>query len=105
MLCQSILQMSDDDIIEEYAKSECMREEGCTNTNAITVKGRFDRQRFAGSPPHVMAETLTFVRRKYGSVCPGYLDAIGFGKSWRDRFWACQKNVPPHAASSLPSKL
>lgn len=103
MLCQSLMGMSDDDIVSEYAKSECMRDKDYPSTNDVTVKGKFDRKRFAGSPPQAMLDTLAFIRSKYNSVCPGYLDHIGFDNSWRHRFVACQAKSLPEA--KFASKL
>jgi Tyrosine phosphatase family len=88
MLCQSILGQSDDDIIEEYFISDVnMRDHSVAALKA--VKGKFDKRKFTGAPREAMVETLSFLKLKYGSVCPGYLNAIGFDKHWRDRFLAC----------------
>jgi hypothetical protein len=91
MLCQSILKQSDDEIIEEYFKSEVMRDPSVAA--AKVARGRFDKSKFTGAPREAMIETLEFVRERYGSVCPGYLDSIGFDQSWRDRFVASQQNI------------
>lgn len=103
MLCQSLMGMSDDEIVAEYAKSECMRDKDYPLTNKVTVKGKFDRKRFAGSPPQAMRDTLAFIRSRYDTVCPGYLDHIGFDKLWRDRFVTCQAGGFPEA--TFVSKL
>ena len=100
MLCQSILGQSDDEIIEEYFISDInMRDHSVAALKA--VKGKFDKRKFTGAPREAMAETLSFLRLKYGSVSPGYLNSIGFDKHWRDRFVAC---VPQEKAGT-ESKL
>jgi hypothetical protein len=48
-------------------------------------KGRLDRNIFSGTNPEAMKKTLRFLRHKYGSVSPGYLDDIGFDDHWRRR--------------------
>ena len=93
MLCQSIMGMSDEDMIEEYAKSEVMRDASAAAGNIVTVKGSFDRGRFTGAPPEVMRQTLEYVRSRYTSICPGYLDHIKFDQSWRERFIQCQQKT------------
>eukprot|EP00549_Striatella_unipunctata_P026217 CAMPEP_0118697516 /NCGR_PEP_ID=MMETSP0800-20121206/14569_1 /TAXON_ID=210618 ORGANISM="Striatella unipunctata, Strain CCMP2910" /NCGR_SAMPLE_ID=MMETSP0800 /ASSEMBLY_ACC=CAM_ASM_000638 /LENGTH=40 /DNA_ID= /DNA_START= /DNA_END= /DNA_ORIENTATION= len=40
-----------------------------------------------------MIDTLKFVRKKYGSVSPGYLDDISFDASWRKRLVNAQKKL------------
>lgn len=89
MLCQSILGMTDEDMIEEYFISEVMRDPS-VDTQKLAKKGQFDKRQFNGAPREAMIATLKFVKQKYGSVCPGYLDSIGFDKAWRDRFVTCQ---------------
>jgi hypothetical protein len=82
--------MSEEEMIEEYFKSEVMRDPSVAALK-LAQKGRFDKRKFNGAPREAMIATLAFTNGKYGSVCPGYLDAIGFGESWRDRFVACQQ--------------
>jgi hypothetical protein len=90
MLCQSILGLSDEDIVDDYFKSDVMRKDDTSPSAAAeTVKqqrGKLNKRVMSGAPRHAMRETLTFVRGRYGSVAPGYLDAIGFDASWRLRF-------------------
>jgi hypothetical protein len=93
MLCQSILGLSDEDIIDDYFKSDVMRKEDTTLAAAVAEtrqrpppRGKVNQRVMAGAPRHAMRETLIFIRGKYGSVAPGYLDAIGFDTSWRLRF-------------------
>jgi Tyrosine phosphatase family len=111
MLCQSILGMNDDEIIDEYAQSEqslTMSDDERHNPSNVKspVKGKFDKQRFAGSPPQAMRDTLDYVRSRYGSISPGYLNHIGFGETWRDRFVSCQRRPTTTGGSStVTSKL
>jgi hypothetical protein len=115
MLLQSLLGVSDDEIIDDYhksndsflhqrkSKSTTEGDESSSSAAAATVatttttttsaknqsisstKGRLDRNIFSGTNPEAMATTLQFLRQKYGSVSPGYLDDIGFDDSWRRR--------------------
>jgi hypothetical protein len=42
---------------------------------------------FAGAPKEIMVATLQWVRNMYhGSVCPGYMNTIGFDRAWQNRF-------------------
>jgi protein tyrosine/serine phosphatase len=97
MLCQSILGVSDEEIVEDYFKSDSMRESSASDIVKPRRKGKLDRNVFAGSPREAMLQTLDYIRTKYGSVSPAYVDSIGFDQAWRERL---QK-----AASLLPSKL
>ena len=90
MLCQSIILVSDNDIIDDYYKSDVMRK---NDTSAAAEKmknsrGKLDKRVLSGAPRETMIETLAFVRHNYGSVVPGYLDAIDFDKRWQQRFQA-----------------
>jgi hypothetical protein len=49
------------------------------------IRGRLSRKLFSGTNPEAMITTLDFLRGKYGSVSPGYLDSIGFDSPWRQR--------------------
>jgi hypothetical protein len=86
MLCQSIVGLSDVDILDDYHKSDSMRASSASEVMKPRRKGKLDRNVFAGSPREACVGALDFVRSKYGSVCPGYLDAIGFDEQWRRRF-------------------
>eukprot|EP00545_Synedropsis_sp_CCMP1620_P003392 CAMPEP_0119023828 /NCGR_PEP_ID=MMETSP1176-20130426/30715_1 /TAXON_ID=265551 /ORGANISM="Synedropsis recta cf, Strain CCMP1620" /LENGTH=269 /DNA_ID=CAMNT_0006978969 /DNA_START=150 /DNA_END=956 /DNA_ORIENTATION=+ len=81
MLCQSILGMSEEEIIEEYFKSEVMRNPSVA-VKRVAAKGRFDKRKFNGAPRESMIATLAFIKSKHSSICPGYLDSIRFDKSW-----------------------
>ena len=115
MLCQSILGVPDGEIVECYSRSEeafPSRSSPSTSSSSATVasaaadggesgdggnpgtgnepapkRGKLDRRVFSGAPPHVMLKTLEWIRSRYGSVL-GYLDDIGFDRSWRERFVA-----------------
>jgi hypothetical protein len=92
MLCQSVLGISDDVIIDDYHLSESMLLDSSAVTDQLTasvkVTGKIDKRVFSGAPREVMESTLSFLRYKYGSVSPGYLDAIGFHESWQSRLKA-----------------
>ena len=112
MLCQSIAGLSDEEIIEDYHLSDQMATNQTTTmttgsaamnhavnktddpssstdtTKSTRKRGKLDRTVFSGAPRVAMVETLSFIRSKYGSVCPGYLDAIGFDSEWRRRYRA-----------------
>jgi hypothetical protein len=95
MLCQSILGVSDDEIISDYHRSEAAMSTSAALQHVVSSQrgGKLDKVKFGGAPSEVMETTLSWLRSKYGSVSPGYLDAIGFDDSWRRRF----------AAALLPS--
>lgn len=101
MLLQSLMGASDEDIIEDYYRSNASAAATTNNNLAAAavaatadgsrttpVKGRLDRAIFSGTSREAMVDTLAFVRQKYGTVVPGYMDAIGFDQSWRDRLVA-----------------
>lgn len=84
MLCQSILGLSDETIVEDFARSSCIRE--LAERRFIEIfKGRAEPGGFAHASPEIMITTLQYIRTKYGSV-ESYLDAIGFDTAWRNRF-------------------
>ncbi|KAG7371406.1 tyrosine phosphatase [Nitzschia inconspicua] len=96
MLLQSLLDVSDDEIIEDYFQSNAhfptKSTAGASSAAAIassrsssTVKGKLDRNIFSGTNRQAMETTLTYLRSKYGSISPGYLDDIGFDEQWRRR--------------------
>jgi len=92
MLCQSMMGVSDDEIIADYHLSDTLRkrDEGSAAADQfggkVKRKGKLDRSVFSGAPMEAMIETLAWIRDQYGSINPGYLDSIGFDQSWRDRF-------------------
>jgi len=112
MLLQSILGVSDVDIIADYFRSNQMLEQeeqkqqrrgGSAATKEIQARGRLDRRKFSGTTERAMIATLHFLRLKYGSVAPGYLDSIGFDAQWRQRLRSVL--IPEQRATSWSSKL
>jgi protein tyrosine/serine phosphatase len=101
MLCQSIVGVPDHEIIQCYHESEAIIT-GAAAANIIhqyaSRKGKLDRNLFSAAPKEVMDDTLARLRSNYGSVSPGYLDAIGFHEDWRRRF---AKVLASNASSKL----
>lgn len=92
MLCQSILGIDDATIVQDYHKSEKLlkkREESAAVTTIAKTqfKGKINKSFFSGSPEEAMISTIAFIKERHGSF-EGYLDFIGFGESWRNRFTA-----------------
>jgi len=105
MLLQSLMGVSDREIIADYFQSNQMllqsslhpnssssssnnnyyNEGSAALANTVRIRGKMDRRAFAGTNEKAMISTLHFLRGKYGSVSPGYLNAIGFDESWRKR--------------------
>ncbi len=90
MLCQSILGIDDRTIVEDYHKSEKFlkkKEESAaiTTISKTEVKGKINKSFFSGSPEEAMISTIAFIKDRYGSY-QSYLDSIGFGIGWRERF-------------------
>jgi protein tyrosine/serine phosphatase len=84
MLCQHMVGASDEDIINEYAQSHCIREVAMEKVKNY-LDGKVDLSCYADCDPQTMKKTLSYLREKYGSI-DDYLDAIGFSASWRQRF-------------------
>ncbi|KAI6655538.1 hypothetical protein LOD99_2037 [Oopsacas minuta] len=84
MLILSILGVKDEDIIEDYAKSE----KGLVAMRVHTVKeicGMYGfKDAFTHARPDTMIDLLQSVRQKYGSVML-FLDEIGFDETHRDK--------------------
>lgn len=101
MLLQSLLGISDEIIIDDYFRSNLMlssarrndgsaaAEGGTNESSRQRRRGKLDRNFFSGTNREAMITTLDFLRSKYGTISPGYLDSIGFGDSWRRRLVAC----------------
>ena len=105
MLLQSIFGIDDEIIIEDYYKSNkemnnnvgdgsAAIDNASTTTTAATrrtakalqrKRGQLDWNIFSGTNQQAMIDTLQYLRIKYGSVNPGYLDSIGFDIIWRER--------------------
>eukprot|EP00977_Amphora_coffeiformis_P002849 scaffold528_cov165-Amphora_coffeaeformis.AAC.61 len=90
MLLQSIIGLSDQDIVNDYHASELLidfskGEKQDDKDNIPTRPGKLDRATMRRAPKSAMVETLAYIREKYGSVSPGYFQAIGFDDAWRIR--------------------
>lgn len=84
MLCGSVLGVTDEDIINDFAKSECIRALA-EEKYARIFKGQIDSVDFSNADPETMMISLDYLRTKYGSINE-YLDSAGFDESWRTRF-------------------
>jgi Tyrosine phosphatase family len=96
MLLQSLLGVSDDEIIDDYFRSNesFQKKKDSSSAGAAATKGKLDRSIFSGTNRQAMITTLEFLRSKYGSVSPGYLDDIGFDDDWRRRLVAVLTQQP-----------
>jgi hypothetical protein len=84
MLCVSMLGVADQDIIDDFTKSGCIR--SLAEKRYIEIfKGQADPVRFADASPETMVHTLEYLRGKYGSI-EKYLDSADFDETWRARF-------------------
>ena len=84
MLVLSALGVSEEDIVQDYARSE----KGLLSVRTHTVKevcGMYGfKDAFTRARPDTMIELLQLIRMKYGSVV-NYLDEIGFDESHREK--------------------
>ena len=120
MLCQAIMGVSEEDIVEDYHRSHnnirSRRKRGRPNNNGETSAAmqrvttapspsksavaqqpaKWDPSIFLGAPRHVMQSTLDFLRSRYGSVSPGYLNHIGFDSSWQRRSQQAHRTTACH---------
>ena len=71
-------------------------------TSSPPIK-RTKQNLFSGTNRHDMKTTLNFLRQKYGSICPGYLDSIGFDSKWRTRLRAVVQTTS--SSNKRPSKF
>lgn len=135
MLLQSMIGISDDIIINEYHLSESLisdqqllrdtssaaavasvadnnekeYDDGTKNkpstSNNNRSTGRLDKKLFVGAPKQVMIDTLIYIRNKYGSVSPGYLNHIGFHEEWqirlRNAVSVCSRNLSSTSSSTI----
>lgn len=99
LICQSIMGLTDDEIVDDYFKSDSMKTSSASQVFKPRKKGKLDRNVFAGSPREACESALEFIREQYGSAA-GYLDSIGFDSCWRDRF-----RVAIQRDASIRSKL
>ncbi|KAL3932420.1 MAG: hypothetical protein SGBAC_010858 [Bacillariaceae sp.] len=89
MLLQSLMGVSDDTIVEDYFASDNMSNNlGSAAATAALGKrqyGRLDGRLFSRATREAMVATLAYLRQRYGSISPGYLESIGFNNEWRRR--------------------
>ena len=89
MLLQSILGVPDHIIVEDYYTSDKISWHGGSAAAVAALGerqyGRLDPVVFSRATREAMVSTLEYLRRKYGSISPGYLDHIGFTNEWRQR--------------------
>lgn len=86
MLCQYMLGATDEEIIQDFARSSSVRRLAEEHLYKV-FKDKVDIDSFANASPQTMMGALTYLRTKYGSV-ENYLDAAGFDEHWRRRFIA-----------------
>ncbi|KAL3920040.1 MAG: hypothetical protein SGILL_003457 [Bacillariaceae sp.] len=84
MLCQHMVGATDQEIVDDYARSRCIRDVAMKVVKNY-LDGKVDLSCYADCDAHTMRKTLTYLREKYGGI-DGYLDAIGFDSLWRQRF-------------------
>jgi hypothetical protein len=84
MLMQSIMGVEDEAIISDYQASEAAIFSSKVE-QAPPKPGKLDRAKMQRASKEVMGQTLQYIRKMYGSVSPGYLQAAGFDDSWRIR--------------------
>lgn len=98
MLIQSCVGDSEDDILDAYGQSgdllggedssvarDAWRDDDQGASSKSSSGGTVDWSHFRGSPPSAMADTLEWIRQRYGSV-DAYLDSISFGEEKRGIF-------------------
>lgn len=87
MLLQSAVGVEEKDIVSDFFESHGFDQSrrGSAAMQAAAERFKIDANVLSGAPPEVMERTLAFLAKTYGSVCPGFLDEIGFEESWRTR--------------------
>lgn len=90
MVLQSAAGVDDKNIVADFAESHGFDQSrrGSAAMQAAAERFKVDTSVLSGAHPRVMEETLAYLSREYGSVCPGFLNEIGFDESWRKRFIA-----------------
>jgi len=68
---------SDDAIVADYTRSQGSGKAALGGGKVEGDETSIDYSRFHGAPEAIMRHTLSYVRRRYGSV-EGYLDRVGF---------------------------
>lgn len=84
MLCQSILDLNEEEMIRDYHRSDHLFPESTTNLHE-SQKGKLKKHVFSGAPKEALQQTINTLKVRYGSI-DGYLDCIGFNDTWRTRF-------------------
>lgn len=93
MLCQYIANSSLDQnvVVNDYHISEeyllGLTESAVASAavaNRAPTPGRLNKQLFSRTPKKAMVATINYLNTRYGSI-EGYLNNIGFDKSWRER--------------------
>ena len=81
-----ILNTSEDDICKDYNLSAGVYQNINDHSAMVGALRQLDLDPkiFLGAPVRVMRETISEIKREYGSI-DGYLDTIGFGEEWRNR--------------------
>lgn len=86
MLTLSILGASDEEIVDDYVKSDSAYKQ--INDKKAMVVGMsqtgVDPEIFLRAKPQVMKDTIGYIRSNFGSI-NGFLDNYGFNESWRMR--------------------
>eukprot|EP00978_Attheya_sp_CCMP212_P004570 scaffold9981_cov51-Attheya_sp.AAC.1 len=103
MLCQSMMGLADEHIIDDYFQSDKRKKSGssaATTALGNQTRGKLDRRAFSGAPREVMISTMALIRSKWGSVSE-YLDSIGFDTSWQERYTKCIHLTPSTIRSNL----
>mmetsp|Transcript_24068 Transcript_24068/g.37125 ORF Transcript_24068/g.37125 Transcript_24068/m.37125 type:complete len:387 (-) Transcript_24068:135-1295(-) len=82
----SVVGVPDEDIVEDYSLSANVYAEMNDHKAMVGALSQrnLDAKTFLGAPPQVMRDTLTAIRKNYGSV-EAYMDSIGFGPSDREK--------------------
>ena len=82
----ALLGADDESIVEDYSLSANVYAEMNDHKAMVGALSQrnLDAKTFLGAPPQVMKDTLTNIRRDYGSV-EKYLDYIGFDEESRQR--------------------
>lgn len=90
MLLQAAAGVDKEDIVADFAESHVFDQSrrGSAAMQAAAERFKIDARVLSGARPEVMEATLAFLSSKYGSVCPGFLNEIGFDESWRCRLEA-----------------
>lgn len=86
MLLLSIVGATDEDIIDDYVLSDnAYKDINDAKAMVASLKqAEVDPNTFLRAKPHVMRETIHYIRSKYGSI-NSYLDKHGFDEQWRNK--------------------